>query len=158
MGLTIGVAVELEKYKTIEEQFKNFQGEYEPIKIDWGTSENKEKNMTSFTEEEIKEIQAFPAIDVVMETFAACIGDLTKEIVDEESKAKPNKLKLMTLEAEIDRLDTERNDLLNPDCVSIGRARYIYAPILKAQFQAFKARKMDESLLQYDELYKKLAE
>lgn len=95
--------------------------------------------MTSFTDEEIKEIQAFPAIDVVMEIFAGYDGYLTNEIVNEESKDQPDKLKLITLENEQRRLREERSGILNQDCVSIGRAYYIYAPFLKARFQAFKA-------------------
>lgn len=33
---------EEEKKKTIEELFENFEGEYEPIKIDWGTPKGDE--------------------------------------------------------------------------------------------------------------------
>lgn len=29
-------------YKTIQERFKNFNGEYEPIDIDWGKSKGRE--------------------------------------------------------------------------------------------------------------------
>lgn len=40
--LIIEKAEEEEKKKTIEELFENFEGEYEPIKIDWGTPKGDE--------------------------------------------------------------------------------------------------------------------
>ncbi len=41
-SIVIKKAENKKKHKTIQEHFKNFNGEYEPIDIDWGNAEGRE--------------------------------------------------------------------------------------------------------------------
>lgn len=41
-NIIIKKAENKKQYKTIQERFKDFNGEYEPIDIDWGKAEGKE--------------------------------------------------------------------------------------------------------------------
>lgn len=83
------------------------------------------------TPEEIAEYQDFDNLDDARELFAQVIGTLSTLIRKEQAQDRPNKLKIITYQKGIQTSRDLREKLLDDDCLSLGEALYLFAPLLK---------------------------
>lgn len=70
--------------------------------------------------------------EVAVESLAAYLGWLDREIHRESLLATPNEVKLLALRVERDRIVHERKRITPERLDLVGRAVFVYAPFVKA--------------------------
>lgn len=83
------------------------------------------------TPTEISEYQDFDNLDDARELFAQVIGTLSTMTREEQARDNPDKLKIMTYKAAVQSCRDLREKLLDEDCLALGKALYLYGPLLK---------------------------
>ncbi|MBX9568635.1 MAG: hypothetical protein K2X77_07045 [Candidatus Obscuribacterales bacterium] len=75
--------------------------------------------------------------ETAVETMAAYVGHLRREIWREQEELSPDQEKIIALEEQCQVVMKERHDVTPEKAELVRKSLYIYAPILKAHWSRF---------------------